>query len=213
MDKCILCAENCLKPIEAAQPGRYYHCRVCDLIFLDPSMRLSRNKEKNRYLEHNNTIENAGYVAMFEDFLRTAVLPFVKAGAQALDFGCGPGPVLQELLKRHGFHAQVYDPYFAPSMPQRTFDLITATEVLEHVYGPAKVWEGLAALLKRDAVLAIMTHFHPGQDAFAAWWYRRDPTHVVFYSEATFRWLCGAYGFRLLFSDSKKTVALQKAIV
>ncbi len=27
----------------------------------------------------------------------------------------------------------------------------------------------------------------------ASWWYRRDPTHVCFYREVTFRWLAGSY--------------------
>jgi hypothetical protein len=34
--------------------------------------------------------------------------------------------------------------------------------------------------------LGIMTSFLTTDDAFESWYYRRDPTHVTFYSEKTF---------------------------
>ena len=210
MTDCILCKAKSLQQIEAATPGVYYHCRECDLIFLDSAFYLASDEEKKRYDTHENTLENAGYVEMFTQFLQNAVLPYAKPMVQTLDFGCGPGPVLQALLQRQGFATRVYDPYYAPTPPDGTYGLITTTEALEHVCDPKGVWTQLMALLEPGGVLAIMTHFHGGVETFAAWWYRRDPTHVTFFSERTFQWLASAYGLSLLYSDGKKTLTLQK---
>lgn len=50
--------------------------------------------------------------------------------------------------------------------------------------------------------LALMTGFLPDAAAFASWHYRRDPTHVVFYCEATFRHLAGQFGWHAAFPDA-----------
>ena len=47
----------------------YYHCLNCDCIALDPTYFLSLEKENALYNNHQNSLENSGYVKMFEDFL------------------------------------------------------------------------------------------------------------------------------------------------
>jgi hypothetical protein len=41
-------------------------------------------------------------------------------------------------------------------------------------------------MLEDNGILAIMTSFLSNIEDFENWYYRRDPTHVVFYSEKTF---------------------------
>ena len=41
-------------------------------------------------------------------------------------------------------------------------------------------------MLARNSFLAIMTSFIPKDNLFESWYYRRDPTHVVFYNKKTF---------------------------
>ncbi|MCW3488916.1 class I SAM-dependent methyltransferase [Dethiobacter alkaliphilus] len=209
MNNCLLCETQSIQQIEAATPV-YYHCRECDLIFLAPKFRLDAEQEKEHYETHDNTLDNPGYVQMFEKFLSNAVLPYVAPNGRALDFGCGPGQVLQVLLEQSGFRTDVYDPYYAPQEPQGPYLLVTSTEALEHVYEPGKVWQKLLLLLEAGGVLAVMTHFHHGPEAFVNWWYRRDPTHVTFYSEQTLAWLAKQQGLKILYSDGKKTITLKK---
>ncbi|EEG76984.1 class I SAM-dependent methyltransferase [Dethiobacter alkaliphilus] len=209
MTNCLLCETKSIHQIEAAAPG-YYHCRECDLIFLAPKFRLDAEQEKEHYETHNNTLDNPGYVQMFEKFISNAVLPYVYPNGRALDFGCGPGQVLQVLLERRGFRTDVYDPYYAPQEPQGPYRLVTSTEALEHVYEPGKVWQKLLLLLEAGGTLAVMTNFHQGPEAFVNWWYRRDPTHVTFFSEDTFAWLAKQQGLKILYSDGKKTITLKK---
>ena len=197
----------------AIEEKTYYFCGRCDLAFLAAQFYPSPERERERYLLHNNSLEDRGYVGMFEAFLERAVLPFVGKGVEALDFGCGPAPVLQVLLEKKGIPTDVYDPYFAPELPPagKKYGLITCTEVLEHVHQPRTVWEFFCQRLQPGGILAAMTAFRPSREEFARWWYRQDFTHVCFYSRETFRWLSRHYPLHLLFLDNKNTVVLERA--
>lgn len=83
----------------------------------------------------------------------------------------------------------LYDPlFFNDALALEThYDFITCTEVVEHFHNPFGEFERLDKLLKPGGVLAVMTRFQTDDAAFANWHYRRDPTHVVFYREATFQ--------------------------
>ncbi|HHY36918.1 MAG TPA: class I SAM-dependent methyltransferase [Firmicutes bacterium] len=191
----------------------YYFCSQCDLAFLAAPFHPSPEREKERYLLHNNSLEDKGYVGMFEAFLEQAVVPFVGKNVEALDFGCGPAPVLQVLLERKGIRTDVYDPYFAPELPPpgKQYDLITCTEVLEHVRRPREVWQFFSRRLRPGGILAAMTAFRPPREEFARWWYRQDFTHVCFYSRETFFWLARHYPLRLVFLDRKNTAVMKRA--
>jgi len=107
--KCKLCGN---KAERRQDDRRFFQCQICGLIFKDEKYILTADAEKMRYQEHNNSIENEGYVNMFRQFLDKAVLPFVQPEADVLDFGAGPGPVLAELMGREGFSTTIYDPFF-----------------------------------------------------------------------------------------------------
>lgn len=187
-----------------------YHCPTCDLIYKDKSLHLSAGEERKRYETHNNTLENQGYVQMFQEFITTAILPFVGSDVTILDYGSGPTPVLKQLLEQRGFVVTAYDPFFAPSLGRNTtYDLITCTEVLEHVFDPLSMWQRLLSLLSSKGVLAIMTHFHPGDADTAEWWYLRDNTHVTFYSAQTFAWVAQKFNLNIIYNDGAKTIVLR----
>ena len=187
-----------------------YHCPRCDLIYKDQLLHLSPDEERQRYEAHENDAQNEGYVRMFQEFIENAVTPFVDKRAAILDFGCGPTPVLKELVQEQGFTVDAYDPYFAPRLAYKTaYNLVTCTEVLEHVFNPLDVWGRLLSLLSSNGVLAVMTHFHPGKAEIANWWYTRDNTHVVFYSAQTFAWVARELNLSILYNDGKKTVTLR----
>jgi SAM-dependent methyltransferase len=208
--QCPLCTDNTDTAL-TCQQKKYYHCSQCDLIFLDPKQRPTSKEEKARYLAHNNTIVDKGYVNYLEHFLHQGVDPFIARG-MALDFGCGPGPVLQMLLQQRGFSTDINDPFFAPEKPpaHKKYDLITCTEVLEHVFQPAKTWRYFAQHLRPGGYLAVMTCFHPGQKNFGRWWYRQDFTHVCFYSRLTFAWVAANHPFQEKFTDNQRIVVLKR---
>ncbi|MFZ5648178.1 MAG: class I SAM-dependent methyltransferase [Bacillota bacterium] len=110
---------------------------------------------------------------------------------RALDFGCGPSPVLKVLLNSLGISADVYDPFFFPDKVflNKRYQLITCTEVFEHLKNPLETIALLGSLLDDNGVLAVKTLFHTTCNDFNKWWYRHDPTHICFYSPRTFEWI------------------------
>ncbi len=188
---------------------RYFHCSRCDMIFAAADSIPGPREEKKRYLTHDNTHESEGYVRMLTRFMERAVLPFA-AGNKILEFGCGPGPVLADLLRERGFHLALYDPYFAPRTEalRSTYDVITSTEVLEHIRDAAGAWRRFHRLLPPGGLLAVMTRFHPGPRDFPDWWYRKDSTHIRFYSRDTFLYIERHFGWEIAMMDERDTVAL-----
>ncbi|MDO9534430.1 MAG: class I SAM-dependent methyltransferase [Bacillota bacterium] len=191
----------------------YYLCSDCEFIFMDEAAIVPPEQEVARYKEHNNSMENEGYVNMFKEFMKVAVDPYAERIKTALDFGCGPSPVLATLLQQKGFQVDTYDPYFAPEKTYETkcYDLITATEVFEHLQDPLQTAKLLKKHLNSGGILAIMTLFHPGDAAsFSSWWYRRDSTHISFFRPRTFTVLAERLGLKVLTFDRKNVCVLTK---
>ena len=163
-------------------------------------MRPSREVEDARYRQHDNRRDDPRYVA----FLRRLTDPLcarLRPGARGLDFGCGPTPVLAEILTAEGFPTESYDPLFAPraSLLESSHDFIACSEVAEHLHDPRGVFELFRQMLKPGGTLGVMTRFHGVEAPFETWWYTRDPTHVCFYGEATMRWIAERHGWMVDF--------------
>ena len=158
------------------------------VIFLDPKFRLSPSEEKYRYQQHNNGIYDEKY-RLFLSKLYKPLKGRLKQGSRGLDFGCGPGPALAQMFKEDGFHVDLYDPFFFKdeSIFSETFDFITCTETIEHFFEPAEEFKKLDKILTKEGYLAIMTTFLEEEKDFGQWYYRKDPTHVVFYQLQTFK--------------------------
>ena len=191
----------------------YYFCSYCEYISCDETAIVPPEQELTLYRQHNNTLENEGYVNMFKAFMKIAVDPYAAHIKAALDFGSGPGPVLAALLRQKGYDVDIYDLYFAPEkvFENKSYDLITATEVFEHLQDPLQTARLLKDHLNNPGILAIMTMFHPGDGAsFNNWWYRHDPTHISFYRPKTFTVLAGLLGLKVLTFDQKNVCVLAK---
>ena len=60
--------------------------------------------------------------------------------------------------------------------------------------------------LKTDAYLAVMTSFHPGPGEFEDWWYKWDPTHIVFYNQRTFEYLASQFDLEIVYTDKENHI-------
>ncbi len=191
MIRCPLCGEADCRPFHRDAVRPYLRCGCCALVFVPASHHVDRAAERARYDHHRNNPDDAGYVA----FLSRLAAPLVRLlppGAAGLDFGCGPAPVLADMLSSGGRPTAVYDPIYFPdeSVWLSRYDFVTATEVFEHLRDPAVELRRLLGILRPHGLLAIMTGFVPEDPrALADWHYLRDATHVAFYSEATFTFI------------------------
>ena len=132
------------------------------------------------------------------------------AARRVLDYGCGPCPVLVDLLRRAGYDAVGYDPLFAPDADlSRPFDTVISVETFEHFANPRAELHRIASLLRPGGHLIITTLFHHGPAGIPNWWYARDKTHVSFYSPATLRWICEHFSFTTLYCDDKNLAILR----
>ena len=210
MAQCILCSSSSVLPLEFSKPvaRRFMRCPVCELIFVPAEYHLSPQDEAARYMLHENTLSNDGYVRMFLEKIALVrqYCPDVKS---VLDYGCGPEPVLAQLLRRDGFKCDVYDPYFFPVLPEGSYDLVISSEVFEHLKDIRAELCRTRSLLNPGGFLAVMTSFHDAVLDFGGWWYISDPTHICFFGMRTFEWIAGEFKFRIVYADRKSFVILQ----
>ena len=176
----------------------YWRCSNCALIFVPPRFYLDREAEKAEYDLHRNAVDDAGY-RQFLSRLASPLLQRLPAGARGLDFGCGPAPALADLLRERGCEVALYDPFYAPqhSLLDTRYDFICATEVVEHLHQPGRELQRLWSILQPEGWLAVMTKLVKSREAFATWHYKRDPTHVCFFSDTTWQWWAQEFDARI----------------
>ncbi len=117
--------------------------------------------------------------------------------SRGLDFGAGSGPVITKVLQDNFYNILSYDPYFHnyPELLEKRYDYIACCEVVEHFYNPNKEFYLFKKLLKKDAKLYLMTELYDEKIEFESWYYKNDPTHIFFYSRATFEWIQKKFDF------------------
>ena len=191
---CPLCGDTRVSPYHRDRRRDYLTCATCELVFVPPDQHLPAAEEKAYYDLHDNSPDDPGY----RRFLLRLFTPLARRlapGARGLDFGSGPGPTLSGMFEAAGHAVALYDPHYAPdrSVLSHRYDFITLSEVAEHLARPGRELDRLWARLEPGGWLAIMTKRVRDRQAFATWHYIADPTHVAFFSEATFRWLAARW--------------------
>jgi len=145
----------------------------------------------------------------------------LEPGSCGLDFGAGPQPTLSVMFEEAGHEVTIFDYFYAhvPSVFERQYDFITASEVVEHLHKPKEELERLWACLKQGGRMGIMTKPVPAHNAFSGWYYKNDLTHVCFFSQATFEWLALKWDADVTFADKdvvifhKKTLSSRQGLV
>jgi len=190
----------------------YYICNSCEFISKDPKIYPNFKTQKTRYNLHQNNAEDLGYQAYFQKFLDFILPVCDNSTKEALDFGCGKTSLLASMLEKQHITCAYYDPIYHPKLEEdKHYDLIVSTEVFEHLHAPKEVFASLVAKLNPKGYLAIQTAFHPNDvDAFKKWYYPKDPTHIVFFRTKTFEILSEMYKMKVLKSNDKNMIIMQK---
>ncbi len=195
---CPLCAAEDPSPYTRDRCRPYLYCGHCGLVFVPADYYLDRDAERAEYELHRNDPADPAY----RGFLSRLAEPLTRRlapGSGGLDFGCGPGPALAEMLRESGFRVALYDSFFAPdaAVLDAQYDFVCATEVVEHLHHPGRELDRLWSLLRSGGWLGIMTKLVRDREAFDGWHYKNDPTHVCFFSERTWHWWATRYDARL----------------
>lgn len=203
---CLLCHS-----VSLIERQDVFSCSRCGLVFKNPSLFLTLEEDFKRYSSHQNNNQDPGYIHFLERLLNP-MIPFLPEKFTSLDYGCGPGPTLSSLLKKKGGIVFNYDLLFYPDnhLLEKTYDVVTSTEVVEHFKNPDQNWEELISLVKPGGVLGIMTQFLTEEIVYQSWWYKNDPTHVTFYNVKTFDYLATKYNLEEIYNDQKAVVIFRK---
>lgn len=156
--------------------------------------------EAAQYRLHRKDAADPAYRG-FVGRLTAPLLGVLRPGDHGLDYGCGHGPAGSALLRDAGMTMTLYDPLFTPdeTILLRRYDFILCCEVAEYFCAPADEFDRLGSLLEPGGWLAVMTGFAAVGRDFAHWHYRRDPTHVVFYRQASFARIASDRGWSAVF--------------
>jgi 2-polyprenyl-3-methyl-5-hydroxy-6-metoxy-1,4-benzoquinol methylase len=160
--------------------GEVVKCSDCGCLYKIPA---DIHKD---ILEHYNSTYGAHFIEDDADANAelTEILEFievVRAGnhGRLLDLGCGPGRFLR-LAKQHGFDVSgveataslaktataatggtvVVGDLMLAGFPQRSFDVVTALDLIEHVQDPIAMLEKYRNTLKADGHLVVFTPNH-----------------------------------------------------
>ncbi len=211
MEKCRLCNADTNEIILLHdKQKKYYKCTDCYYIFVGKSHLLDSESEKKRYELHKNHKNDQGYISFLSKVINP-LLESIKTNMIGLDYGCGPAPVVSEILKENKIHCEYYDPYFYPKdIPDEKYDYIISTECFEHFYYPSKEINIINSHIKKDGYLAIMTGFWNESILSREWYYAMDPTHTGFYCQRTIDYIAHNWNYRIIYNDLKSVVILQK---
>lgn len=187
---CPLCGGDAISHYHQDNMRDYVLCGTCQLVFVPPAQHWSEADEKSYYDLHDNHDQDPGY-RRFLDRLFTPMNQRLAPNSKGLDFGCGPGPTLSKMFEEAGHTVALFDPYYAPddAVLSAQYDFITLSEVAEHMAAPGRGLDGLWQSLAPGGWLGIMTKRVRDRQAFQTWHYITEPTHICFFSGATFAWL------------------------
>jgi len=224
MEKCPLCQSFQLVhhvwPGKKSQlykmPNELFHCLNCDLHFKNSAHFLSSIDELKRYDTHVSG--NDGHLQFLNQMLDASQLQlpaeFLKRDLQILDFGCGKNPHLAHEITKRGFmDVEFWDPFYFPEKKwsvEKKFDLIFVCEVAEHFNHPLTAWLEINQLLKKQARVVVKSMLITDGLDLQFWWYKNDPTHVVFYSPKNFEYLAQMFEWDVEYCDQKSLTILKK---
>ena len=195
---CLVCYSQNLKMIQLEVKGSFWGCLDCEYVFKDAKQRLILKDETQRYREHNNDLNDSRYL---EYLLKTfnKISTYLSGDEKVIDYGCGPTKGLEKALEKTGYDVTSFDPIFFPKNLDKKVqaDVIFCSEAIEHSYEPIKVFDHWEALISGKGWVTLRTAFHPGLDHLKGWWYLNDPTHVGFFSEATWKWIAEKYSWKI----------------
>ncbi|MDR4968640.1 MAG: class I SAM-dependent methyltransferase, partial [Acholeplasmataceae bacterium] len=118
------------------------------------------------------------------------------------------------MREQYLFNVDIYDPFYSPKKvyENKEYNLITSTEVIEHLSEPTNEIKMLVNHLKPNGVISLMTLFHPrDRNKFFDWFYIRDTTHISFYTPKTIDCIAKQFNLKVIYTNEYRYIVLKKA--
>lgn len=199
--------------------GDLYRCSHCTLKFRYPVLETAFYDEM-----YDNAGTSTWHMETSRpdwDLISAYINGHKPLGGSVLDFGCYCGGMLARLDQKYQLHGVEINRAAAAIASERTramvwpslqdvpesslFDVIIATDVVEHVQNPASLIDRLGGLLSEDGVL-ILTTGDANNDLWsrfgANWWYCFHPEHIAFISRTWIDRMADDLGLSVLQCDT-----------
>lgn len=189
-------------------------CKKCSLVITNPRPdqdHIGKYYQHNDYISHTNKANNPvnwiyKKVRSITLAQKTSLVKSHTDQKRILDFGCGTGLFLHH-LQNQGFIPTGFEP--SPQartmaenltglpilnqlghLEQKTFDIITAWHVIEHVHDLKLTLKTLRKSLSEDGVIFIALPNHESYDAkhYGSHWAAYDvPRHLFHFNQTAFK--------------------------
>ncbi|MBA3985304.1 MAG: class I SAM-dependent methyltransferase [Flavobacteriales bacterium] len=205
---CTLCSTQIATSFFSEKGHSFFSCPTCGSVLRGLETFPTPKEEIMRYEEHNNDVNDLRYQKFVSPITDAVQKSFFSESSIGLDFGAGTGPVITKVLRDKGYKLNLYDPFFIPDTAplQQKYDFVACCEVIEHFHHPLKEFKLLHSLLKRQGKLFCMTDIYAETIDFSTWYYKNDPTHVIFYTEKSLQWIKKEVGFKELVIEKRLIV-------
>lgn len=152
---CIICNNKALFRLTKINTD-YYQCTNCETLFSDPlpneDMVGGGNEEARNKEQNNERIQRIVEI--------TAGMQ--KEDVNILDFGCGHGMLVDDLINAGFVNTEgfdVYNPEFATTPKKDHYHVISMVEVIEHLSNPFTEIKAICRWLKKGGILMVETSF------------------------------------------------------
>ena len=208
---CRMCRASGTQTIKRLPRHTLQRCRRCTIVFLDPFP----TPEATRTLYKQDTLKNATYyeanraedLISFKKRLRIMRGVLGPRTGRLLDYGCSTGNFM-EIAHAQGYTvigSELYKVSTAicrrkgftinKNIAKRSFDVIHASDIIEHVHDVKAYLAELRALLKPGGAVVIST---PDFDNFIARKTQVKPLeHLYYFTKATLADTLRTAGFRV----------------
>jgi hypothetical protein len=194
---CPLCGENQIKEYSKDFLRLYHQCLSCHLIFVSRDELITLDEEKKRYDAHENNLEDQGYRFYLENIF-SIIQSHLSPGDRGLDFGCGHSKMIEDIAAQQNILIDSFDLFYHPNEKiwNEKYDFIILSEVIEHLRSPVEELQRIQPLLNENGKIFIKTKLLPKTKLeFDHWFYKRDKTHIQFFSREAFDKLSEKFQF------------------
>jgi hypothetical protein len=201
---CPLCKSNEARFFYHAFNREYHRCSNCFLVFVPSEYYTAQTKENNSLntdFKVSKKFRKVGEKQYFT-LLTNPVLKRASEGAMGLDFNCGESSKVEDIFKKNGKLVKVYDEDHKPNkiVLEDSYDFITVIHQIETYKNPREKFDQFYELLSaQGSILALWTTPLEDLSSFNSWPFIKQPHHINFFHEDTFKWIAKKYNYEIEF--------------